>query len=90
MKVSIAINTKKDYDLDKYDAIVHIRPKDRSKSWYEETVECKLSPIVENRPKGKWIKGDMFECDLCHHKMIVGDGAYNYCPNCGADMRGEE
>ena len=49
---------------------------------------------IENRPKGKWIKGDMFECDQCHHRMIVGDGAYNYCPNCGAymvaDMRGEE
>lgn len=43
----------------------------------------------ESRPKGEWIKGDMFECDLCHHKMIVGDGAYNYCPNCGADMEGE-
>lgn len=42
------------------------------------------------RPKGAWIKDDMFECDQCHHRMIVGDGAYNYCPNCGADMRGKE
>lgn len=42
------------------------------------------------RSKGKWIKGDMFECDQCHHRMVVGDGAYNYCPNCGAEMEGEQ
>ena len=53
-------------------------------------VRNELCRIMCKRPKGKWIKGDMFECDLCHHKMIVGDGAYNYCPHCGADMRGEE
>lgn len=47
-------------------------------------------PTIESRAKGKWIKGDMFECDQCHHRMIVGDGAYNYCPNCGAEMECEE
>lgn len=43
-----------------------------------------LSPVVADRPKGEWIKNDMFECDQCHHRMVVGDGAYNYCPNCGS------
>lgn len=51
---------------------------------YEEYLELK-----KERPTGKWIKGDMFECSKCHHKMIVGDGAYNFCPNCGSYNGGE-
>lgn len=46
------------------------------------------APTVETEPvkHGKWIEGDMLECNQCHHRMIVGDGAYNFCPNCGAKM----
>lgn len=49
-------------------------------------------------PKGKWnyIKfrvsdGDFtrgVECSCCKYVTVVDD--FNYCPNCGADMRGEE
>ena len=35
---------------------------------------------------GKWIEGDILECSQCYHRMIVGGGAYNFCPNCGAKM----
>lgn len=56
---------------------------DKSTVYFDE-----VEPF-ESRPKGKWIKGDMFECDQCHHRMIVGDGAYNYCPECGSDNRAE-
>ena len=47
--------------------------------------------------KGKWIMhiDDLFpaestqECSQCHHEQpLTIDN--NYCPNCGADMRGEE
>ena len=47
-------------------------------------------------PSGKWIKhiDDLFpeestmECDQCHeHQPITIDD--NFCPNCGADMRGK-
>ena len=45
---------------------------------------------IESRPKGEWIndKGEL-RCPFCNHinqdQYFIG----NYCPNCGADMRGD-
>lgn len=38
------------------------------------------------RPSGEWIKaqGGYVRCNLCHKAGCFG---YNFCPNCGADMR---
>lgn len=38
---------------------------------------------------GRWEKNDDYTCSLCGYRMVIGDGAYNYCPNCGAVMDGE-
>lgn len=60
-------------------------------------------PTIEPR-KGKWIYGedeygiDGYHCDKCGffvpwdyaHKFINYIEDYNFCPNCGADMRGEQ
>ena len=51
------------------------------------------APTVE-REKGEWIDVDglWFRCSRCdaHRKMLMLGGLKeNYCPNCGADMRGE-
>lgn len=51
---------------------------------------CIESPCVIPK-KGKWItrKINYFlfeECDQCH--CNVGTVGMNFCPNCGADMRG--
>lgn len=43
----------------------------------------------QTKSKGEWIKNDDFTCSECGYHMIVGDGAYNFCPNCGADNRGD-
>lgn len=56
----------------------------------------------EQRPKGHWItqrniahQKDYYYCSECREEFSY-DGEtgikmsdYNYCPNCGADMRGE-
>lgn len=50
---------------------------------------------LEKRPKGKWIEHydsqegfTWLTCSRCMEKAY--EEGYNYCPNCGADMRGEE
>lgn len=55
---------------------------------------------MEDRRHGKWTlkMNERFywkECSMCGHKPPRSDeyGTYiesNYCPNCGADMRGED
>ena len=57
----------------------------------------KMRPI-EERKKGKWIYTRPYSainCSSCHHcswSMPYEDlvKSFNYCPNCGADMRGRE
>ena len=54
--------------------------------------DVKRAPTIE-RKKGKWIfpnnpiakANDEWICSECHY--LIG-GKHNYCPNCGADMRG--
>lgn len=42
---------------------------------------------------GKWKVDETHDyepyCSLCGHEPIAGE-KYNYCPDCGADMRGNE
>lgn len=46
-------------------------------------------PTIEERKRGKWIKdGNKWMCDKCGE--LVYDDDHNFCPNCGAYMRGEE
>ena len=57
-----------------------------------------MAPTVEERKTGKWIynRWHVWECSVCGGNPTKGmgyvqghDELYNYCPNCGADMRGE-
>lgn len=53
-------------------------------------------PTIEERKKGKWIiDGECVDCSVCRHdkwsRVPFEDlvKRFNFCPNCGADMRGE-
>ena len=54
-------------------------------------------PTIEERKKGKWnCSDDMYESGICSVcEWDTGESYVNckkwfkYCPNCGADMRGE-
>ncbi len=60
-----------------------------------ETIErnkVAISALSEN--KGEWInsydedgKTGWYECSCCHSERAFNT---NFCPDCGADMRGEE
>ena len=64
------------------------------------TIQLKKLPPVQPEPKrGKWIKtarwGRVYYCDQCRNYLDLdgvnaGRGSANWCPNCGADMRGEQ
>lgn len=53
--------------------------------------------IVPERKRGRWrrklvdsgFNADWY-CSECGWKTILEEHGYNYCPNCGADMRGEQ
>ena len=51
-----------------------------------------INPRVVERKKGKWIKESLvttdylYKCSACKKYSRV---MYDYCPNCGADMREE-
>lgn len=57
--------------------------------------------LEPERKTGKWIEQDdgwdgiYYECSVCREPFTLIDGTpsdnlYNFCPNCGADMRGEQ
>lgn len=64
-----------------------------------------LSPVTPERKVGKWIKNEkeftesgtyrqikrpVIECSICQEKIAGHIGIMKYCPNCGAEMEGEE
>ena len=59
-------------------------------------IELEIATLPSAQPerkKGKWIqtnplgRSDNIVCDQCGHDSIA---EFIYCPNCGADMRGEK
>jgi len=60
----------------------------------EIMTELMLMPSAEpERKKGKWIDKSGGIEDAWNYCSVCGEQAidlYDFCPNCGADMRGEE
>ena len=61
---------------------------------YIDKNECarRIEAIPSARPKGKWIyqfrdsENEEYRCSVCGFPQEIKQ---NFCPNCGADMRGE-
>ena len=51
-----------------------------------------LPSAQPERPKGKWVEKPhaygVAYCSLCDYELHTNDT--NFCPNCGADMRGDQ
>ena len=68
--------------------------------WYtceeiDETIDQQPTADVREVVRGEWEYtgisediNDMYMCSNC--KMFVYSKKWNYCPNCGADMRKED
>ena len=75
--------------LAEYDR-VHVGPPGGARKLMED------APSVEAR-RGKWLPdnrpgGGFWVCSCCKFpsEAFAADVLYKFCPNCGADMRGEE
>lgn len=59
---------------------------------YSNCIDCALAhaPTIEKRKTGKWIPFDIpwYQCSKCGAVRENKSFMENYCPNCGADMRG--
>lgn len=56
---------------------------------YEPAPAADVRPVV----RGRWIEkpyllGTTNVCSVCGENYGMPHGKYNFCPNCGADMRG--
>ena len=60
---------------------------------FRETLEYMPSAQAEPK-KGKWMHDNpnTFRCSRCNKYLDIscGNMKMNFCPNCGADMRGEK
>ena len=65
------------------------------------TLECmdKLMSIITDRPQGKWmsptadsyITANFYKCSICGKIVnLFQMRSYNFCPNCGARMKGAD
>ena len=69
-----------------YDSITH------------QALEVAIEALSAEAVQGEWIDQDNgafypYECSNCHEPPICDDYGYyltNYCPNCGARMKGGE
>ena len=67
----------------------------------EKIADHLIANGVVIREKGEWEEIDdmyfddvIYRCDVCKEDFVTIDGTpadnlWNFCPNCGADMRGE-
>ena len=78
-----------DSDMQKWESGCWIRFK-----MFENAIESAPTVDAVERKKGNWVGIDdepceTFECDRCGFVLEdwIQGAFYNFCPNCGADMR---
>lgn len=50
---------------------------------------CVEGPCEDERPQGEWkVDGCLIACNMCGRILLKASELYNFCPNCGAIMRG--
>lgn len=82
--------------------MVHGANDDEHQAWYKAQDIYKALEAVPSadRPRGHWIDmADFEQCSVCHGTHLKEVDTYygkaiwiktDFCPNCGADMRGED
>ena len=60
---------------------------------WKDTIDA-MPTIKPERAKGEWLADtnefdEWYCCSVCHKGLTMFDGTYDFCPHCGADMRGD-
>ena len=65
--------------------------------WHYEQALSEIREMLEDAPqrmRGRWIPqgwNDTYcKCSCCDAVYVTAEIPYNFCPNCGADMRGQD
>ena len=58
----------------------------------EEMPTADVAPVVHGRwiEQEKYTFGVMYDCSICGDRILDNGHSWNYCPNCGARMDGDE
>ena len=63
---------------------------ERADACFLHYIEISNLPTVEERKEGEWINDTRYSGWTCTHcNYHDGNRTDNYCPNCGAKMKGE-
>lgn len=51
-----------------------------------------VAPVVHGRwiEQEKYTFGVMYDCSICGNRILDNGHSWNYCPNCGARMDGDD
>lgn len=82
---------------DAIETAYQLRHKPNDAEWAEWLKAFNAIPSAD-RPKGEWIMhiDDLFpcestqECSICHAEQFINGNDDNFCPNCGAEMKGAD
>lgn len=79
------------YNIDPYWDMFKVKELEKAPKWDGHTASqaiARIGSINRKQSEGKWgFKGTAYGCTLCGYGVIAP--IYNYCPNCGAKMKGE-
>ena len=67
-------------------------------AWDSAINALRNAPSVDVAPvvHGRWIEqekytfGTMYDCSICGDRILDNGHSWNYCPNCGAMMDGDD
>lgn len=69
--------------------IMNLLNLDRTRA-INSALDMAVEALEQKREKGRWLNINIYNGGICSECGIQGHASYNFCPICGADMRGED
>ena len=98
-KLTHSVSNQIDGDIEAFDMAIKALEQEPCEDATLKDIFCTGCEYKEQEPKTghwEWVQYDSnpnignWHCSECRETFPVDCSKWNYCPNCGADMRGEE